>query len=201
MDHKKIITLALSAIALFGAQRLEAQSVGLSLNLGTYAAKQENSSGIAVDTKGSLYQSAALHTEFPLGKGVLPLSFGVDQFSSRMDANAVQSVTADANTIKIGTGYTRLFADPQSKKQPFLGLGIDAEVFNHAKFRYTDEQQGNLLWKNNVYINACAGVRFSRGDVHFDVFAKYAIGTRNRISQGVYTDQTFTIGTRMLIQP
>jgi len=201
MNHKKIITLALSAIALLGVQSAQAQSVGLTLGAGSYAAKQENSSGTAMATDGSFYKMAAFHTEFPLGKGLLPLSISLDQFEACKDANAVQSVTAKANTVKVGTGYTLLFADAQSKKQPFLGAGIDAEVYNNASFHYTNEQNGRLLWKNNVYLNACAGVRFSQGDVHFDVFAKYAFGTRNRIQSGSYTDQTFTIGTRMLINP
>ena len=201
MNHKTSITLALSAIALLWVQSARAQSVGISLSTGSYSAKQENSLGNAVPTQGSLYQSAALCTEWSLGKGVLPVSLSIDQFQASMDANAVQSVVAKANTVKLGTGYTLRFADEQSKKQPFVGVGLDAEVFNRASYRYTDEQQGNLDWKNNVYFSAIAGVRFSRADVHFDVFAKYAAGTRNRISSGSYTDQTFTIGTRLLIQP
>ncbi len=201
MQYKKFITLALSALLLLGSSKTWAQSVGLTIGVGSYAAKQENSSGNAIPTEGSLYKTVGLHTEFSLGKGLIPLTFLVDQFEARMDANAVQSVTAKANTVKVGTGYTLLFADAQSKKQPFLGAGIDAEVYNNASFHYTNEQNGRLLWKNNVYLNACAGVRFSQGDVHFDVFAKYAFGTRNRIQSGRYTDQTFTIGTRMLINP
>jgi hypothetical protein len=201
MQYKKFITLALSALLLLGSSKTWAQSVGLTLGVGSYAAKQENSSGNAIPTEGSLYKTVGLHTEFSLGKGLIPLTFSVDQFEARMDANAVQSVTAKANTVKVGTGYTLLFADNQSKKQPFLGVGIDAEVYNNATFRYTDEQQGNLLWHNNAYANALAGVRFSKGDVRFDVFAKYAVGLANRIDNGTYTDQTFTIGTRMLINP
>jgi len=200
----KYLFFSIAALWSLLTQTMQAQSVGVSTQVGIYSPSYTDLSDVKqeVTGKGFLSLGAMYDIKFSKsGKIVVPVILSYNRFGSEQNFDENHIMTHDANAVSLGGGLKYFMKDDNTTFRPFVGLLLNYEALLNSTYYYDSQQSGDLDWNSNLYAQLQGGVRFeTSSNARLDVYALFSPGLLNRVDKdtyGTYQDQIIGLGVNI----
>lgn len=192
-----LITFGLVCIC----NRVNAQSIGATIQAGIYSANYTNMANTSENVTGKGHLSLGAIYEAKLGnKGQfsVPVILNYTRFGTEQNFGENQIMTHNANTINLGVGAKYFFNGDENTLRPFIATIASYEALLNSSYYYDAQQAGDLDWSSNAYIHLQAGIGIETGlNSRIDIFGTFNLGLLNRLDSetfGSYKDRVTGLG-------